>query len=471
MQVSQAFSSDGLPALVSFRDPCGRTFVGADRVIREVQPSGWPTLQAFLKTALCEELVGNGALVSTKTLSEGERFSVVEHEKIPFPSYAFEWAPEMLEAAGHLTLDLTERSLEYGFGLKDASPSNVLFLGPRPVFIDVLSFERRLPGDPLWLPYGQFVRTFLLPLLMDRRLDVSLQSTFLANRDGLEPETIYHASGLTRRFRSPFFSLSTLPTWLGRTKKGKSVETCKQRTVSDDRAQFALGRLYRTARKQLQQSAKGQSRETRWTPYEHECPYASHQIVEKRTFVESVLKKYRFRRVLDVGCNSGTFSRLASQLGSDVVAIDSDRAVIGRLWEKARSEKLSILPLVIDIARPSPAAGWRNLENESFLDRSRGYFNCILLLGILHHLLVTERIPLDSILELAADLTTHSAVVEYIGRDDPMFQALLRGRDHLHHDFTPLRFEEACEKRFRVIEKMGIPDSSRVVYLLRKKNA
>lgn len=75
----------------------------------------------------------------------------------------------MLEVAGHLTLDLAESLLDDGLGIKDATPYNILFRGAEPLFIDVLSIERRDPQDPLWLPYAQFVRTFLLPLVLHGR--------------------------------------------------------------------------------------------------------------------------------------------------------------------------------------------------------------------------------------------------------------------------------------------------------------
>src|SRR5206468_2844853 len=96
---------------VSFRDPGGRTIVGSDRVLREVTPLGWAELECFLQSPLCRQFEGEGRIVSTKVISESEteQWRVVEHEKVPFVSYPFEWAPEMLHAAGCLTLELAER--------------------------------------------------------------------------------------------------------------------------------------------------------------------------------------------------------------------------------------------------------------------------------------------------------------------------------------------------------------------------
>src|SRR5690606_35103244 len=101
--------------------------------------------------------------------------ALFRHPRIEFPSFPYEWAPEMLMAAGLLTLDLAEAMLPFGWGVKDGTPYNVLFSGSEPVFIDVLSFEKRDPADPIWIPYNQFVKTFILPLLVNKRLGIPLK--------------------------------------------------------------------------------------------------------------------------------------------------------------------------------------------------------------------------------------------------------------------------------------------------------
>ena len=172
----------------SFRDPSGRLLTIDGRIIRLINQSGLPDLAAFLDSRSARHLVEEGQVVRTDFLGidsiegllndprlhdlhlETEGSVLVEHERIPFQSFPYEWPPEMLHAAGRLTLDLAQTLLKDGLSLKDATPYNVLFRGPNAVFVDVLSFEKRDPGDPIWLPYAQFVRTFLLPLLANMTL-------------------------------------------------------------------------------------------------------------------------------------------------------------------------------------------------------------------------------------------------------------------------------------------------------------
>ena len=61
--------------------------------------------------------------------------------------------------------------------------------------------------------------------------------------------------------------------------------------------------------------------------------------------------------VLDIGGNTGHYSRIAAGVGARVVAWDTDVASSDRSWKEARAAGLPILPLVADVARPTPAIG------------------------------------------------------------------------------------------------------------------
>jgi len=108
--------------------------------------------------------IAGGKLVDTLVLGEAPSGELeLEHERVFFPTYPWEWTPGQWLSAGDLTLDLAEQQLSLGRVLKDASPLNVLFCECSPVFVDVLSTEPRDLEDPYGLAYGQSVRTFLLP--------------------------------------------------------------------------------------------------------------------------------------------------------------------------------------------------------------------------------------------------------------------------------------------------------------------
>jgi SAM-dependent methyltransferase len=346
----------------------------------------------------------------------------------------------------------------------------VLFRGSQPVFIDLLSFEKRADGDPIWKPYAQFTRTFLLPLLAHQCWGLPLADLFMTHRDGLEPEAAYRLCSPLQRLRPPFLGLVTLPTWLAG--RGQAPEAHQERRVANpEKARFILDMTLRRLERALASVGPKPGRASAWSEYMDTHSYSAATFQAKEDFVRQALASAQPRRVLDVGANTGHFSALAAAGGAAVVAIDTDARCAGAIWEKARAQSLDVLPLVVNLARPTPPLGWRNRECAAFLDRARGGFDCVLMLAVLHHLLVTERVPLAEVLELAAELTTDHLVIEWVGPEDAMFRQIARGRDQLHAGLNHLRFEQACQRHFEVARSVRLGESHRWLYWLRKRAA
>jgi SAM-dependent methyltransferase len=474
---------------LSLRDPSGQICIVNERVLRVVNSQGLPDLQAFLASDVSAEFVESAGLVNTSFFEPGSLAEVlehkdlrdlyeqspgatiVEHERVPFTSYPYEWPAEMLYVAAELTLKLAEKILDDGIGLKDATPYNVLFKGSHPVFVDLLSFEQRSPGDPTWLPLAQFVRTFLLPLVVNKHFGISLAQLLTTHRDGIEPEEVLQLLGPLQKFRSPFLTLVSIPAWLAARDGAKDPKIYEPQTLRDPaKARFILQRLMRGMRRKLVQAAPRTKKTSVWSDYMEKNNYSQDYFPLKQAFVSDALRQHQPQNVLDVGCNTGHFSVIAARSGARVVAIDYDAVVVGEVWRQARTEDLDILPLVVNLARPTPGTGWLNQENSAFLDRARGAFDAVLMLGVVHHLLVSEGIPLPEIIRLAAELTTDLLVIEFVAPADPMFRRLTRGRDHLFQALTRESFEQACDERFVTLRCQRLDQTSRWLYLMKKKD-
>jgi len=462
----------------SFRDPAGSVIRSRDRILRVVRPEFVAELEAFLSTQLARRLVESAALIPSERipaeLLEGLHAdeSLYEHERIPFPSYPYEWPAEMLHAAGLLTLDLALKALEEGYGLKDATPYNVLFRGPRPVFVDVLSFERRDSCDPSWMAYAQFARTFLLPLLANRDFGWPLQQTLSGRRDGLEPETIYRTAGFVQRFTSPYLQLVTLPTWLAAKRREDASLYHPKPAGSVEQASYILRNLLNSCKKQLNSAEPRADGDSTWSDYlDHKSLYSPQQLAEKESFVTEALDLVRPATVLDAGANEGHFSMQAARRGAAVVAIDTDPVVVGSIWRRARAENLDVQPLVVDLTRPTPASGWRNQECMSFLDRADGAFDIVFMLALMHHIVVTERIPLEELLALAAEVSREYLLIEFVAPQDLMFQRIVRGREVLYSHFTQEHFEAAAKPHWELVRSRQITGLHRWLYLYRRRRA
>jgi SAM-dependent methyltransferase len=455
----------------SFRDPGGRVVIRDGRVFREVTSPGFACLDAALESPAVRAEIERGRFVRTEVLARDDAAATLEHEAIPFPSFPYEWPPEMLYQAGALTIELARALAEEGRGLKDATPFNVLYRGSTPVFVDLLSVERRDPHDPMWLARAQFIRTFVLPLAAECDFGIPFAQT-LIQRDGVEPEALYRLLSSPARLNPKYLPLVSMPVWLGTRKNPDDVSIYRPHKIDDtEKSAYILRRGLVALRKALDRFAPTTRRASRWSDYmSADCSYTPGQFSEKEAFVAEALHEASPRRVLDVGANTGHFSKMAARTGASVVAIDGDSAVAGAIWRQAAAEKLDILPLVVNLAQPTPSTGWRNLECPSFLDRAcDGGFDMVLMLAVVHHMLATERIPLPEIIDLAADLTTRFALIEFVDCEDPMFRRLSRGRDELYSHFHAGLFEQCAAARFDIVQQRTISGSKRTLYVLRKK--
>ena len=293
----------------------------------------------------------------------------------------------------------------------------------------------------------------------------------IVNRDGVDPEEVYRMCSPVRRLRPPFLTLVSLPYWLSaRQPKHEELIYQPKRLSDPARAHFILSQQFKRLRRLLAKVAPRVSDNSGWSDYMTPNKFFTAEYLRaKAQFVARAPAKFKPQRILDVGCNTGHFSRLAAQTGARVVAIDQDPAVVGMLWRNAARDGLDILPLVVNLARPTPAVGWRNEECPSFLTRARGAFDAVLMLAVVHHMLVTEQIPLAAIMQLAAELTTDILIIEFVPPDDPQFHRLVRGREELYKDLTRELFETTARRWFDVVRAERLHETNRWLYLLRRR--
>ena len=90
------------------------------------------------------------------------------------------------------------------------------------------------------------------------------------------------------------------------------------------------------------------------------------------------------------------------------------------------------------------------------------------MLGLIHHLLVTDQIPLREVATLVRDLTTRWAIVEWVPGTDPRFAELVRGRDDLYWHLSEAEFMAAIEKHFSIATQERLKNG-RVLFLLEVK--
>jgi len=458
---------DVSPASSTFRDPAGSLQVRADAAYRQVRPPYDLEILSFLGSPLAAKLVAEGRLIASEVLvgGAGDEALVLRHPRVDFPSYPWEWPPAMWLRAAELTLGLCRDLIGEGWILKDATPLNVLFRGAQPIFVDVLSIQRVDLCEPVWQAYGQFVRTFVLPLLANVKLGWPLQAALL-RRDGYEPDELYAALPWHVLCSQPALSIITLPRMLSGIGDGAAARITPSFVRDPEISQKIILRnldsMLRYTRALTPRPAP-----SAWANYAQTANHYSHEDhASKREFVAHALETAKPQRVLDVGCNRGMYSMIAADSGAAVVAIDTDLESINRLSVELQDSGKNILPLCVDLARPTPAVGWENQENESFLIRCSGRFDMVMMLAVLHHLLIGSQIPLDRIAALCSTLSRF-LIVEWVPTTDPMFQQILRGRDSLYADLTESAFRTAFSAHFRLVSEKALANGRSLFHFVK----
>jgi SAM-dependent methyltransferase len=466
----------GISLTPTFRDPAGSLTIEQDRAVRTIHPSAREAVLTFIASPFYQRVEGRGDMVAT-IVDDSPQGLLLIHPKVPIPTYPWEWTPHQWLAAAELTVTLCQEALAEGWILKDATPLNILFIGSRPVLVDVLSFEHRDPSSSIWLAYGQYTRTFLLPLLMSRMMAWPLALT-LFKRDGYEPQELYQSMSWPQRLSPAAFWPITLPTWLdkrttksagapSRSQSHRDREGIAKSSQDPDLTQHILNRtltgLLKRTRRALPRDAA-----SNWADYQTTLThYTPEQARQKHLWVEQVLRDFTPRTVLDIGANTGEYSALAAASGAQVIALERDGPAADRLFQSSRARNLSIQTIHSDFARPTPAAGWDTAESSGLLPRLEEQCELVMMLAVIHHLILMEQIPIPAIMMLMHRIARRHLLIEWVPVSDPMFQSLMRGRDTLYGALTDADLLAACAGLFQPIRQQTL-GNGRILFLFEK---
>ena len=437
-------------------------FVRDGALLRDVRPSYELHYRRLMDSGLYHRLVEARMLVAHEeegtgaALADGA-YKVLRPEPSPFISYPYEWCFGQLKRAALLTLSIEQLAMEHGMTLKDASAFNVQFRGARALWIDTLSFEIYEPGA-LWRPYLQFCRHFLAPLALMSYADPRALLLTRAYVEGLPLDLACSLLPLRSRLRLGLLLHLHLHSRAER-RSGLAAPKTPRRLGLQARKGLIDG-LRRTVEK-LEWTP-----DTNWSSYGENDTYSTEGSAHKKELVSEYLAKAVPREVWDLGANVGAYSRLASDAGVRTIAWDSDAGAIELAYRAALERgEVNLLPLVGDVANPSPALGWSLTERQSFKERCRA--DLVMALALTHHLVLGAGIPLKEIAAFFAELAPW-LIVEHIERTDPKAASMLSTRGEVR-PYTREAFEDAFRGKFEIVSDAAIRGSERRLYLMRRK--
>jgi hypothetical protein len=449
----------------SFRDPSGFLFVRDGILYRQINSAYSDDYDFFIQFGLYETLISKKLLIPHEDVElppedPDNAFKVIRPLQIPFVSYPYEWSFSQLKHAALLTLEIQKISLEYGMTLKDASAYNVQFFKGKPIFIDTLSFECYESGKP-WTGYRQFCQHFLAPLALMHYTDIHLGQLLRIYIDGIP-------LGLTSKLlpKKTWLNLGIMMhihTHAKSEKKYSDMHTpVNFRMVSKNGLLGLLDNLTSTIEK-IQWQPEG----TEWAEYYLDTNYSNEAFEHKKEIITRLLALANPTTVWDMGANNGLFSRLASNNKILTIAFDIDPACVELNYRDIlKNGEQDLLPLLLDLTNPSAGIGWGNAERDSLIDR--GPADTVLALALIHHLAISNNVPLYRIAEFFSRIG-NSIIIEFVPKNDSQVQKLLMNREDIFDEYTEDCFEKSFEHFFSLEQKSPLKGSKRIVYLYKKR--
>lgn len=432
-------------------DRNGRLFTWSGGLYRAIAPRVSATYKSLFDNEVIYKLMEAGVV---ETELSGLRLSnydlVLKHKVIPFQSYCFEWCGEMLRDAALLTCNVARVLAEHGLALQDAHPWNILFDGSRAKFVDFTSI---IPVDwtneSLNFPRSEFWRFFINPLVLMAEGNGDLVRRHLRQ---------HQVRGITQRgLQGLGASLRTrvrLWTLKARLALGEAMPGMNPHDVIRS---FLESIDLRLRPSQWQNYYHGQNEgidpNIEWTPKQRAC--------------YETVKRLRPRSVLDIGCNQGWYSKIASRLKSEVVAFDTDEPSVTSLYRHAREAGVGILPLVMDLCNPSPSfvdETLPDLEWPSAVNRLRS--EMVLALALVHHLVFKQGQDFKQIVDRLDEFTSRYLLVEFIPAEDKYVKEWSSPRFGW---YSLEGFMAALRKRFSHIEELESDPSPRKLLLCVKQ--
>jgi len=451
----------------SYRDPGGNVYEIDNHIYRSVNSSNKEIYETMRSDKILERCIAEELIIETREIDDNSLSSklgaayILQHEKIPYISYPYEWSFDQLKSAALHHIKLHKYLLGGEYTLSDASAYNIQFRGSKPVFIDVLSIVPYKEGS-VWIGYKQFCEQFLNPLLMSAYLSVHPNNWYRGSLEGVETSDLLKLMPLRHKLNWRVFSFLTLYNMTSKSiarNPEKLSDSAKEHSTKISK-QALLSMLY-----QLESWIGGLDpirSKTTWGDYAETNTYVQEERETKKQAVEYFTKNNKIESLIDLGCNTGDYSIAALSSGAkQVIGFDFDHEALRKAYHRSLENNLNFLPLWLDASNPSPSQGWMETERASFSSRFKA--DGVVALAFEHHLAIAKNIPLEYVISWIISLAP-KGIIEFIPKSDSTLKIMLSTREDIFHDYNIEHFEFCIRRYANIIQKTEISKDGRVLY-------
>ncbi len=412
---------------VSHLDTVGHVYMYKGRIIRIIEKTARKYVNELMTCGLIDKLIKEGILVdswiSDDTDEEGRM--ILEHRRITPCTYPFQWSFEMMKDAAKLVLRLNSILWEHGYELKDCHQYNILFDGPRPVYIDFGSIMKRDKKRGGWTAREEFFRCYYYPIKLWSKGYINIV------------EALMNSSFNNLCIKEMRRMLWHLPL------KTVSVPLLQKILVKSPTLEMRELFFKVNGLKYRDDSVWGEYQSALWKK-EWESARFNYEI-------DWINKTLDINTMIEVGANQGYFSYLVATRTKikKIIATDYDKNAVDIMYCRIKEESNDkITPAVLDFM-------WTPLE------RLKEYRSDLVVANALtHHLLLTQGMKMSAITERLAQLTEKYVIVEFMEygvtqkkRDLPKWYTLDWFLAELQERFSITLVKKTEKRRIMIIGK------------------
>lgn len=385
-------------------------------------------------------------------------------EALPLITYPWEWPDAMLRKAGLLTLELRHRLLEIGLDLKDAAAPNIQFRGVIPTLMDLGSIQTWRP-NPSWNALRQFVEQFVNPLAVGTGHAVTAADAWAMSRGrGLrvEPARQMLPGRARRDLNLRILQAATRPT---DNRKPVEKEFGRDSTQSPDLALSATVSLTKRLRKRIVGLHRS-TRATTWSNYSERAHYSEEALQRKVSWTMEAVSRLAHEgdTVLDIGGNDGLIATsLSSGSRLTTVVLDADPGALDGLCTALDGDpemQGRVLPLYGDITNLTENSGLLGEEFSAFVSRVRP--TVVICQAVLHHIVITQGIPLKMALAALARFGVPT-IIEFATEEDPKVKLLQQQIPNWSGTYSWTSFESELRASCARVSVIGQTAPTRVL--------
>lgn len=416
----------------SMVDDFGRVFFHEGRVFRKINPSNKEYCLELLNSPLFKELMENRLIPETKITDEFSHKTdalILEHEKL-IETLQHEWSFQMFKDAALMILNINAICNKYGYELKDAHTMNVLFDNCKPYFVDIGSISKKTNTTDPWIAYEEFFNCYIVPLLfwsknqhyiVRKLVESNFYRMFTIPSQPIENSGLYSLLNLddshveykinrriiiTTKKQNKIFNIGVKLSNI----LLKKILKIKKYNVSYHQINKKITDIlpYKTIGQTIDSLQKPNSTSL-WEGYHNKFYNDFGQIDMSKRFrrlLEIISEKKDISSVTDIAGNEGYFSYLLSQKEnySQLILIDYDENAVDKAYLNFKENAVNINPFLVNFMF--------TLDTEGTAKRLKS--DLAIALAVTHHLILTGKFALPTILERVASYSNKYVLIEFM---------------------------------------------------------